>query len=52
MGYGASMSSSTGTNNSLALGYLIDDEDCRLSRARNVVQKTFNGTFFTAAVVV
>ncbi len=46
----ASMSSSTGTNSSLAVGYLIDDEDCRLSQARNVVQKTFNGVFAAAVV--
>lgn len=34
----------------LAVGYLIDDEDCRLSQARNVVQKTFNGVFAAAVV--
>ncbi|COW80504.1 Uncharacterised protein [Mycobacterium tuberculosis] len=45
VGYGVDVQLDRDEQLPLAVGYLIDDEDCRLSQARNVVQKTFNGVF-------
>lgn len=50
VGYGVDVQLDRDEQLPLAVGYLIDDEDCRLSQARNVVQKTFNGVFAAAVV--